>query len=282
MIKERDPSMGNAAFDRFIPETKDLIMRMLTKLPQQRITPKEAVEHDFFRKLGFSLKKKEEQPQDAAGGLGVIEEAKASELDHIDEAVQGAEESPEHGGKLGIDDEKTPEMIADHAHRHKAAKDGDHIDRMRADNYLDDEERNRQSKLRQQKSFHFTAEEQRLIREDPVMLKLLQHMVTDGDGRRSLALPNQKSKPMPIDLTKLSERDRLKLHRKLVKAQAGIKDADSSSDVEMPEFMFPDAENYLENTQMAAGADFAGVLPMGRSASHNGEPKSGRATDDKA
>ena len=57
MIKERDPNMSNSAFDRFIPETKDLIMKMLTKLPQQRITPKEAVEHEFFKKLGFSVKK---------------------------------------------------------------------------------------------------------------------------------------------------------------------------------------------------------------------------------
>lgn len=55
-----------------------------------------------------------------------------------------------------------------------------------------------------------------MIREDPVMLKIVQHMVTGDDGRRTLTLPNKKMKPMPIDLTKLSERDRLKLHRKLV------------------------------------------------------------------
>ena len=126
--------------------------------------------------------------------------------------------------------------------RNKVVKEGDNIDRMRHDNYLDEE---RKSKLKQQKSFQFTAEEQKMIKEDPVMLKLVQHMVTGQDGRRSLNLPNKKMKPMPIDLTKLSEEDRLKLHRKLMKAQNGqIKDDDSSSDIDAPEYMYPEVENF--------------------------------------
>ena len=33
MIKERDPNMGLPCFSRFIPETKDLIQKMLIKDP---------------------------------------------------------------------------------------------------------------------------------------------------------------------------------------------------------------------------------------------------------
>lgn len=53
MIKERDPNMSHPCFSRFIPETRDLIQKMLIKDPRQRITPQEALGHPYFKRLGF-------------------------------------------------------------------------------------------------------------------------------------------------------------------------------------------------------------------------------------
>ena len=45
--------MNNVCFQRFLPETKELIQRMLNKNPEKRITPTEALNHMYFKKLGF-------------------------------------------------------------------------------------------------------------------------------------------------------------------------------------------------------------------------------------
>jgi serine/threonine protein kinase len=54
MIKTVDPNMQNACFKRFIPETMDIIQKMLIKNPDSRITPDEALNHPYFVKLGFT------------------------------------------------------------------------------------------------------------------------------------------------------------------------------------------------------------------------------------
>jgi serine/threonine protein kinase len=237
MIKERDPNMSNSAFDRFIPETKDLIMRMLTKLPQQRIAPAEALEHDFFKKLGFSLKKT--AAAQATPDLGVIEESKAGGSFCEDEVEPDVDESPDILFKKLSEYHRVELEL--HS-RNKLLKEGDNIDRMRHDNYLDDPDR--QSKLKAQKSFHLSTLEQRMIKQDPVMLRLAAKMAeqTGKDGRRSLAFPGGKSKPVPVDLTKLTEAERLRLHRKLMKARVGqpVTGDDSSSDIDCPEYMYPE------------------------------------------
>jgi len=45
--------MNNACFKRFSVYTKDLILKMLTKNPEQRITPQEALVHPFFIQNGL-------------------------------------------------------------------------------------------------------------------------------------------------------------------------------------------------------------------------------------
>ena len=45
--------MQNKSFDRFSPETKDLMNLMLKKDPAQRITPEQALQHPYFVKNGF-------------------------------------------------------------------------------------------------------------------------------------------------------------------------------------------------------------------------------------
>lgn len=52
-IKEKDPNMDLSAFSRFVPEAKDLIMRMLNKDPILRIKPEEALQHEYFIKTGM-------------------------------------------------------------------------------------------------------------------------------------------------------------------------------------------------------------------------------------
>lgn len=42
-IVEKDPDMDNAAFRRFSKETKDCVIKMLIKNPNDRITPEEAL-----------------------------------------------------------------------------------------------------------------------------------------------------------------------------------------------------------------------------------------------
>ena len=45
--------MELSAFSRFVPEAKDLIMRMLNKDPVLRIKPEEALKHEYFIKTGM-------------------------------------------------------------------------------------------------------------------------------------------------------------------------------------------------------------------------------------
>ena len=53
-IKEKDPNMTLPAFQRFVPEAKDLITKMLIKDPLQRIKPEDAVMHPYFIKTGLA------------------------------------------------------------------------------------------------------------------------------------------------------------------------------------------------------------------------------------
>ena len=46
--------MNKFAFKRFSKETKDIIVKMLDKNPDNRITPQEALNHNFFILNGFS------------------------------------------------------------------------------------------------------------------------------------------------------------------------------------------------------------------------------------
>lgn len=52
-IKEKQPDMDNYAFKRFSRETKDIILKMLIKKPEKRITPEEALKHPYFEKNGL-------------------------------------------------------------------------------------------------------------------------------------------------------------------------------------------------------------------------------------
>jgi hypothetical protein len=54
MIKTVEPNMKNECFGRFIPETRELISKMLQKNPDARITPEDALKHPYFLKMGFS------------------------------------------------------------------------------------------------------------------------------------------------------------------------------------------------------------------------------------
>lgn len=58
-IKEKDPDMGLTCFDRFSPETRDLMSLMLIKDPKDRITPEEALVHPYFIRNGFLSEKKQ-------------------------------------------------------------------------------------------------------------------------------------------------------------------------------------------------------------------------------
>jgi serine/threonine protein kinase len=42
--------MSNIAFRRFSKETKEIILKMLIKNPQMRITPEEVLKHKYFVK----------------------------------------------------------------------------------------------------------------------------------------------------------------------------------------------------------------------------------------
>ena len=48
LIKFKDPNMSLPAFQRFSPEVKDLLVKMLDKDPITRIKPDEALAHPFF------------------------------------------------------------------------------------------------------------------------------------------------------------------------------------------------------------------------------------------
>lgn len=53
MIKEKHPDMDNFSFRRYSKETKDIIIKMLLKNPDRRITPAEALKHKYFVNNGF-------------------------------------------------------------------------------------------------------------------------------------------------------------------------------------------------------------------------------------
>jgi serine/threonine protein kinase len=46
--------MDNFSFRRFSKETKDIIMKMLIKNPDRRITPEMALKHKYFVRNGFA------------------------------------------------------------------------------------------------------------------------------------------------------------------------------------------------------------------------------------
>mmetsp|Transcript_29324 Transcript_29324/g.44170 ORF Transcript_29324/g.44170 Transcript_29324/m.44170 type:complete len:97 (+) Transcript_29324:2314-2604(+) len=56
MIKEKQPDMENLCFRNYSRETKDLILRLLMKNPERRITPKAALEHKYFIRNGLAKK----------------------------------------------------------------------------------------------------------------------------------------------------------------------------------------------------------------------------------
>ena len=74
----------------------------------------------------------------------------------------------------------------------------------------------------------------------------MEHLQFNEDGTRTLLLPNTKKK-MQVDLLKMTEKQRLKLLRQVLKAKAGIvggKDSeeDVSDDDARAEYMFPEEE----------------------------------------
>ena len=88
--------------------------------------------------------------------------------------------------------------------------------------------------------------------QDPMMVKLLEVGQRNQDGSRSFRIPGSK-KQLKVDLTKLTETERVKLHRKLMKAQAGRGDSESSEE-ELPEYMFPESDAPLQD-KIGAKAD---------------------------
>ena len=52
MIMEKQPDTDRREFVWFSSHTKDLILKMLEKDPNKRITPKEALKHKFFENNG--------------------------------------------------------------------------------------------------------------------------------------------------------------------------------------------------------------------------------------
>lgn len=46
--------MDNFSFRRYSKDTKDIILKMLTKNPERRITPAQALKHKYFLKNGFT------------------------------------------------------------------------------------------------------------------------------------------------------------------------------------------------------------------------------------
>jgi serine/threonine protein kinase len=54
LIKNGEPDFENDCFKRFMPEAKDLMMKMLIKNPYDRITPAQALEHPYFIKTGHT------------------------------------------------------------------------------------------------------------------------------------------------------------------------------------------------------------------------------------
>ena len=54
LIKEKNPDMDNFSFRRYSKDTKDIIVKMLIKNPERRITPQQALKHKYFIKNGFT------------------------------------------------------------------------------------------------------------------------------------------------------------------------------------------------------------------------------------
>lgn len=66
--------MENPCFERFCPETKDLMSAMLIKDPKNRITCEEALLHPYFINMGFYEKEEKKTPRSRADNLSVIAE----------------------------------------------------------------------------------------------------------------------------------------------------------------------------------------------------------------
>ena len=112
--------------------------------------------------------------------------------------------------------------------RHEEAS----IVKMRHLDYLGEEHQQNIKKM----SFHLSPQEQELLK-DPNMARLLQVSSKNPDGSRSFQM---KKKRIDFDLTKLTEKERLKLHRRIMRAQAG-RESDSSEE-DLPEYMFPERD----------------------------------------
>lgn len=128
-----------------------------------------------------------------------------------------------------------------HSTRLKALKNETAIDRMRHLNYLDEEDR--QKKMQRLLQYNLKPEEVELLR-DPMVVRLMENLEFHEDGSRTLTLPKMKKK-MKVDVVTMSEKERLKLLRKIMRAKHGLpKDSeeDSSDEEGKPQYMFPEEE----------------------------------------
>jgi serine/threonine protein kinase len=55
MIVENEPDFERRDFMRFSKNAKDLLLKLLEKDPKKRITPKIALQHQFFFENGYSI-----------------------------------------------------------------------------------------------------------------------------------------------------------------------------------------------------------------------------------
>ena len=128
-----------------------------------------------------------------------------------------------------------------HSTRLKALKDETAIDRMRHLNYLDEEDRQKQ--MQRLLKYNLSDEEMELLR-DPMVVRLMENLEFNDDGTRTLTLPKMKKK-MKVDVVAMTEKERLKLLRKIMRAKHGLpKDSeeDSSDEEGKPQYMFPEEE----------------------------------------
>lgn len=101
-IKEMEQDMANPSFDRFSPETKDLMRLMLLKDPAKRVTPEQALQHPYFVKNGFLAEPATILPKLKNTNLSVIAEDLSSE-DGKRLSNQGSNRVPFKSKKLTID-----------------------------------------------------------------------------------------------------------------------------------------------------------------------------------